>query len=202
MEEVDFESVDYNYYRTYDPSTGRYLESDPIGLAGGLGTYTYAFNAPTVLVDRFGLAPGDPFNSLEDALLDAALHSRSHPQQLIEYGGWVYQDGKCFTYNETTSNLPGSVRSEDLEGIKPADPLATWHTHPIRSGPRGVLGDTDNTLSGEPGGGTGDIGVAEYYGIPIYLFTPLGPIIGYDPKSGAIPPLPMREPQECDCSEE
>ena len=45
----------YNYYRTYDPSTGRYLESDPIGLAAGLNTYAYVGNMPTTHVDPFGL---------------------------------------------------------------------------------------------------------------------------------------------------
>ncbi|MDJ0710061.1 MAG: RHS repeat-associated core domain-containing protein [Woeseiaceae bacterium] len=45
----------YNYYRNYDPSTGRYLESDPIGLDGGLNTYIYVENMPTTYVDPFGL---------------------------------------------------------------------------------------------------------------------------------------------------
>ncbi|MDM1022265.1 RHS repeat-associated core domain-containing protein [Acinetobacter sp. VNK23] len=31
----------YNYFRDYDPITGRYVESDPVGLDGGLNTYGY-----------------------------------------------------------------------------------------------------------------------------------------------------------------
>ena len=43
----------YNYYRTYDPSTGRYLESDPIGLVAGLNTYSYVENMPTIYFYHF-----------------------------------------------------------------------------------------------------------------------------------------------------
>ena len=49
----------YNYFRTYDPSTGRYLESDPIGLNGGLNTYGYAYQNPLYYYDptgEFGIA--------------------------------------------------------------------------------------------------------------------------------------------------
>ncbi|WP_082990217.1 RHS repeat-associated core domain-containing protein [Woeseia oceani] len=47
----------YNYFRTYDPSTGRYLDSDPIGLNAGLNTYAYVGNMPTMYFDPFGLEP-------------------------------------------------------------------------------------------------------------------------------------------------
>ena len=48
-------NLHYNYFRDYDPSIGRYVESDPIGLEGGLNTYTYGLGNPVSLVDVDGL---------------------------------------------------------------------------------------------------------------------------------------------------
>lgn len=44
----------YNYYRYYDPKMGRYITSDPIGLAGGLNTYLYANANPLKYIDPTG----------------------------------------------------------------------------------------------------------------------------------------------------
>jgi RHS repeat-associated protein len=45
----------YNYFRDYDPSLGRYVQSDPIGLKGGTNTFGYANGNPAGLSDRYGL---------------------------------------------------------------------------------------------------------------------------------------------------
>ncbi|MCC6562760.1 MAG: RHS repeat protein, partial [Xanthomonadales bacterium] len=55
---LDAESnLHYNYFRDYDPATGRYVESDPVGLEGGIATYSYVTSQPLDFADADGLRP-------------------------------------------------------------------------------------------------------------------------------------------------
>jgi RHS repeat-associated protein len=45
----------YNYFRDYDPALGRYLESDPIGLYGGINSFIYVDAKPIAKSDPKGL---------------------------------------------------------------------------------------------------------------------------------------------------
>jgi RHS repeat-associated protein len=90
--ETSYARLLYNYFRTYDPSTGRYLESDPIGLEGGLNTYGYALQNPLTYIDPTGedsvrakiieaIAKGD-YETAKFLIQEAAALSRQEAKQL------------------------------------------------------------------------------------------------------------------------
>jgi len=45
----------YNYHRDYEAGTGRYVQSDPIGLEGGFSSFSYGNSTPTSIIDPLGL---------------------------------------------------------------------------------------------------------------------------------------------------
>jgi len=88
-----------NWFRDYQPKTGRYGEADPIGLVAGTNPYAYVDNGPTNLFDPPGLSP-------EGAVLN-----------LIDLWKWIGGRGHSHNYgpeHPITQDLQRTPAMEDL----------------------------------------------------------------------------------------
>ncbi|MCU7935956.1 MAG: hypothetical protein KZQ99_13920 [Candidatus Thiodiazotropha sp. (ex Dulcina madagascariensis)] len=88
----------YNYFLDYDPTTGRYLQSDPIGLEGGLNTYVYVGLNPLNIIDIYGLSGALAFNpdlNSNAAYIQSnncysyAINRGGNPGHPLFGGGWI-----------------------------------------------------------------------------------------------------------------
>ncbi|TLY91260.1 MAG: RHS repeat protein [Gammaproteobacteria bacterium] len=83
----------YNYFRDFDPAVGRYVESDLIGLDGGINTYAYALGNPISLVDSRGLDAWVIINNNGWWGTHAGLYVDSGERALYDPGG-SYRDAE------------------------------------------------------------------------------------------------------------
>ena len=107
----------YNYHRYYDPTIGRYLQSDRIALLGGINPYVYAGNDPIDLVDPLGLYCLTPeeIGALSGAIggaLAGAYMGKSNPYLSIGAGSLGAITGAGMGYlGETDSSTTGALFS-------------------------------------------------------------------------------------------
>ena len=126
----DVESgLHYNYFRTYDPSIGRYIESDPAGMIGGTNTFWYVMNRPIELADKFGLFPidDDPFGS--EPLPRSPMQEPIVSWMCSEFGNCPEQltpcEKRCYEYRDLCYGLSPFAGAAAGHGLSAACNLIT-----------------------------------------------------------------------------
>ena len=121
----------YNYFRDYDPSSGRSVQSDPIGLAGGINTYVYVGSNPLSFIDPVGLAPGDAFSSADAAAHDVLSYINPISiQSNSEYAGLIYRNpanGNYYAFSPINTGLEGGINN--LSFPRGMEVVGDYHTH-------------------------------------------------------------------------
>jgi RHS repeat-associated protein len=126
--------ADNHGYRFYIAHLGRWLTRDPLGEGGGVNLYRAMKNNLLNYIDLFGLNPGDPFDSEDDAARDAGSYMYHISQGVnVELTTWIYTtDNGKFTYAMPDAGEPRpleEVLTSQHQQERPAGWASDCHTH-------------------------------------------------------------------------
>ena len=167
--------------RYYDPNTGRFTQEDPA--QDGLNWYVYCNNNPLTLIDPMGLKPGDVFDTLDLAAVDAGNYllalTFDNDQEMCAI---FYAAEGGFTYYEAENTAENKLLAFEISWDWDDDPLAYIHTHVFYDidNYNDIFSNPENTAI--PGSG-GDTTGSDNCGLPVYLATPYGNLRKYTPYS-------------------
>lgn len=133
----------YNRHRYYDPTLGRYISRDPIGVAGGLNLYLYAGNDPVNRADPLGLWWKTALSvvaAAAAAVVVVALAPVTAPLALVVLGAGAAAGAAGFMANEALHQEEFCLRCILLEGAKGAVVGAVAAVPFVFGGGAGLLG--------------------------------------------------------------